>query len=66
MTVVKVLLGLRCPDFFPVHVDEIHSEHIAGVAHVLKVHYSESLSVIRPLTNIIRQMLTFIMSIEGT
>jgi len=54
MTVVKVLLGLRSPDFILIHVDEIHSEDVAGVAHVLKVHYSISLSVKCPLTNIVR------------
>ena len=45
MTVVKVLLGLRSPNFILIHIDEIHSEHVAGVTHVLKVHYDIFLSV---------------------
>ena len=59
MTVVKILLRLRSSDFIPIHVDEIHSENIARIAHVLKVHYSVSLSVKRPLTKIVRQHADF-------
>ena len=59
MTVVKVLLGLRSPHFILIHVDEIHSKNVARVAHVLKVHYSVSLSVRCPLTNVVRQHADF-------
>ena len=53
MTVVEILLGLRSPDFISIHVDEIHPENVAGVAHILKVHYSVSLLAKCPLTNIV-------------
>jgi hypothetical protein len=42
MTVVKILLGLGSPDFIPIHVDEVHSENVAAVADILKVHYDVS------------------------
>ncbi len=59
MAVVKALLGLRSPNFILIHVDEIHSENVAGVTHVLKVHYSVPLSVKCPLINIVRQHADF-------
>ena len=43
MTIVKVLLLKGCPDFILIHVDEIHSKTVTGVAHGLKVHYNVAL-----------------------
>ena len=65
MTVVKVLLGLRSPDFILVTVNKIHSEDIAGIAHILKVYYKVFLSVNGPSATVHNSMLTFIMAIEG-
>ena len=55
VTVVEILLGLRSPDFIPVHVDEVHSNFVAGIAHVLKIHYAPCRSVKYPVTIIAQQ-----------